>query len=179
MTSPAPIARRSLGDIVVLPPDKHHTIRATVNLPYPAGSMAGFVILGEMNCLLSVPSEMSAPIEIYDRTDHLPASAQTSRIVVEGAMNYWAPHLPALQRAMGEVLYRVILVRGQIQPIVIVYRGPEVIVFQRSAVIDPSTVSIIEMRRESTDHILVTRHSAVVTTPVRVPSPAKAPSHAR
>ena len=169
-SSDAPLSNLSLGDVTVLPDGRAMTIRAQVTLPFPAGSMAGFIIAGEMDVLLSIPASMHQPGLIYVPVDYLPESAENSRVVCEGATNYWAPHLPALQGAMGEVLYRAVLVRGSVDPIVIVYRGPEVIVFIRAAIVNLDELSVLSMARNVANQVEVPRHVALVSTPSTVPS---------
>lgn len=165
-----PLADVALGDVVVLPDGRAMTVRSRVSLPFPAGSMAGFLVTGEFDALLSLPASTHEPLLVYVPIDHLPESAENARVVCEGAMNYWAPHLPALQGAMGELLYRVILVRGSIDPIVIVYRGRELIVFIRASVAMTDEIAVLAMRRDTSNQIAVDRHSAVVAPPNLVPS---------
>jgi hypothetical protein len=163
-----PLADVALGDIIQLPDRRSLTARARVTLPTPSGTMAGFVIVGEMEALLSVPAFSANPILIYDPVPELPRGATTGRVACEGATNYWAPHLPALQGAMGEILYRVVELRGSINPIVIIYRGAEVIVFIMSSSADAQDINVLTMRRFDTSDIEVTRHAGIVTTPERV-----------
>jgi len=170
-----PLIDLALGDVVRLPDGRAMTLRSQVTLPLPAGSMAAFLILGEMDALLSLPSVSNQPVLVYVPIDYLPETAANSRTVYEGATNYWAPHLPALQGAMGEILYRVLLVRGSVDPIVIVYRGPEVIVFIRAALTNYQELGILKMRREDTSHVEVSRHASVVTSPALAPTPSPTP----
>lgn len=168
----APLAHVELGDIVVLPDGRAMTVRARVTLPSPEGSMAGFLICGEMEILLSTPSFTSGPVNVYVPIDYLPESAAKARTVCEGAASYWAPHLPAMSGAMGEILYRVVEVRGSIDPIVIVYRGPEVIVFIRATYARSCDLQVLAMSRHTGPETDVTRHAGVVdpvVIPVQVP----------
>lgn len=180
MSDFATLTNLALGDVLVLPDGRAMTVRSQVTLPFPAGSMAGFVIVGEMEALLSIPST-AAPALVYVPIDYLPTNAESARVVCEGATNYWAPHLPALQGAMGEVLYRVALLRGSVDPIVIVYRGPEVIVFIRASIAPMSEIEVLRMQRGDTTNIAVTRHAAIVTSPSTIPSevPAEEPAYTR
>lgn len=177
MNSPNPLADVALGDILTLPDGRCLTARARVTLPVPSGSMAGFVILGEMEALVSVPVYTGHSILVYDPISSIPVAANTARVVAEGAANYWAPHLPAVQAAMGEVLYRVVEVRGSIHPLVFVYRGQELIVFVMSQAIDPLQVDRLAMPQGDTSDVLVSRHAALVTSPhpVSVPDFVEAP----
>lgn len=169
-----PLATVALGDIVSLPDGRDYTARGRVSLPQPVGSMAGFIIGGELDVLLSLPPSVRTPISVYVPTSELPeyARGQRSRCVYEGAIRYWAPHLPAVSGAMGELLYRVLEVRGQIDPIVLIYRGSELIVFVRSTDVYPFDIRVVAMDRGVDNEVDVTRYAAVVMPqpdPVVVP----------
>lgn len=168
-----PLSETQLGDIVVLPDGRSLTARAKAVLPSLVGSMAGFVICGEMEVLLSIPPTVSAPINVYVPVEHLPASLTNSRTVFEGAVSYWAPHLPSATGAMAEILYRVVEVRGSVDPIVIVYRGAEVIVFIRTTFAYSSDIKVLYMPRSESNDYDVDRHAAIVDVPVSVPAPEK------
>jgi hypothetical protein len=171
---PPPLADVALGDVIVVPDGRSLTVRAKVPLPIPVGSMAGFVICGDMEMLLSTPSFNDAPVTVYQPLGHLPPAARNGRSVCEGAAAYWAPHLPAIGGAMGEILWRVVEVRGSVDPIVIVYRGNEVTVFVRTGEVWGSQLEVLYMRRDIDNDLTVARHSSVVI-PARLPIPSEVP----
>lgn len=158
-----PLAHLALGDVVVLPDGRGMTVRARVDLPAPVGSMNGFVIAGELEVLLSAPTRNESPVLVYVPIDYLPEAAERARTAYEGVMNYWAPHLPALSGAMGELLYRVVSIRGSVDPIVIVYRGPEVIVFIRAAYANGDDLRVLYMRRDVDNDVDLERHIGLVS----------------
>lgn len=160
-----PLADVGLGDVVVLPDGRAMTARTKVGLPSPVGSMAGFVICGEMEVLLSTPVSIEGPINIYVPIDYFPFEESQARTAAQGAANYWAPHVPALRGAMGEILWRVVEIRGSIDPIVIVYRGDEVIVFIRVSFTAASGLQVLYMRRDESNDVDVVRHAALVEAP--------------
>lgn len=160
-----PLSNIELGDVVVLPDGRAVTARAKVSLPTPVGSMSGFIIGGELEVLLSLPTMHESPVLVYVPINYLPEAAAKARTVYEGAMRYWAPHLPALSGAMGELLYRVVAIRGSVDPIVIVYRGPEVIVFIRASYAHLSDLRIMYMRRDADNEMSMERHAAIVVNP--------------
>jgi hypothetical protein len=161
-----PFSDVKLGDILVRG-GGDVTVRGRVSLPLPVGTMAGFLITGEFDCLLSLPSRPEDPLLSYDPIDYIPEDVENGRIEYAGAFNYWAPHLPAIQSAMGELTYRVVSVRGSVDPAVVVYRGNEVIVFTKSSKASLDTLSILRMERGVDDQAPVVRHSAtVIPTPV-------------
>lgn len=166
-TSPAaslPLADVQLGDVVVLPDGRAMTARARVSLPVPCGSMAGFVIVGEMDALLSTPPTANGPVAVYVPIGYVP-SGQV-RPVHEGVARYWAPHLPALGGAMGEIAYRVMEVRGSVDPIVCTWRSGELIVFIRASYARGSDLQLMRMARGVDNEVALARHSALVTQPV-------------
>lgn len=163
-----PLRDTELGDIVVLPDGRGLTARSKVVLPSVVGSMAGFVLCGELEVLLSIPTSATAPINVYVPVDYVPELA-SSRTVHEGAASYWAPHLPSITGAMAEILYRVVEIRGSVDPVVIVYRGVEVIVFIRTTFAHPSDIKVLYMPRTDANDYDVTRHAATVDAPVAVP----------
>lgn len=172
-----PLSDVELGDIVVLPDGRALTARSKVELPAPTGSMAGFVICGEMEVLLSIPVSNSSPVNVYVPVDHLPGSLANSRTVCEGAASYWAPHLPSITGAMAEILYRVVEVRGSVDPIVIVYRGAEVIVFIRTTFAYGSDLKVLFMPRTDANDYDVARHAGILDAPVPVPEPQRERRH--
>jgi hypothetical protein len=156
-----------LGDIVTLPDGRQLTVRALERtLRTPVGSMHGFVLGGEVGpqaTLLSIPAGPDAPVVLYTPLEHIPASARDARPVVEGVVSYWAPHLPNLSGAMGELGFKVCAIRGQIDPMVLMWRGHERVVFVRSAVASLSQLGFLCMSRDpSATEIDQARHAARV-----------------
>jgi hypothetical protein len=175
MIDDASISSLSLGDIVTLADGRSLSVRAHVTLTVPVGVMAGFLLLGEMELVLSVPTLSGAPFAVYLPVERFPAPTEHSRSAAEGATRYWAPHLPALGQAMGEIYYRVVEVRGTTDPVVIVYRGPEAVVFVRSGFTWGGDLDVMAMPRDpSNEDTAVTRHAADVSVvPAYVPAPAE------
>lgn len=174
------LSNTHLGDIICLPDGSEFTVRAVAALAAPVGSMSGFVIGGELDVLVSAPSRSAAPLHVYMRIDSLPAAARTAHVAAEGAMAYWAPHLPNVAGAMGELLYRVLELRGGLDPIVIVFRNREPVVFVRARVARPGEIRVLHMARPSGRDEHVARHAAIVTpsgVPVPAPAPQPVPQH--
>jgi hypothetical protein len=160
-----------LGDIVVLPDGRGLTTRAKVELPGSVGSMAGFVIAGEMEVLLSNPPSSASPVNVYVPINYFPFDQATCREAYRGVTRYWAPHLPALGGAMSEIRYRVVEVPGSVDPVVLVYRGQELIVFIRSSMAWSKDVNILHMDRPQNNEAHITRYSSTVDQPAPVPMP--------
>jgi hypothetical protein len=169
------IAATALGDILTLPSGQSLTVRSRVSLSLPVGAMAGFLLLGEMEMILSNPSISGAPLPIYLPVTHIPPSSAHARSAAEGATRYWSPHLPALGQAMGEIFYRVLEVRGSTDPVVVIYRGPESVPFVRSGFVWPGDLTLLAMPRDAAnEHVTVERHTAEVrVVPAYAPAPAE------
>jgi hypothetical protein len=164
----------ALGDVITLPDGDSLIASARVELKVPLGSMSGFIVAGELEVLLSLPATDGQSLLIYSRHPRIPEN--THRVLAEGLMNYWAPHLPPLQGAMGEIRYRLVAVRGSIHPVVIIYRGSEVAVFIHSGHVGAGDLEVLTMHRGDTADIDIVRTKArvVARVPVSVPEPAYA-----
>lgn len=167
-----------LGDIVSLPDGREFSVRASALLTRPVGPMGGFVIGGELEVLLAAAAVSAPPLQVYVRVAALPDIARTARAAAEGAMAYWAPHLPNVAGAMGELLYRVLDLRGSVDPMVIVFRNQEPVVFVRSHTLRFGEIRVLHMPSPSGRDQHAARHAAVVapsTQPVYQPSPQPSP----
>ena len=176
LTQLSPLGSAHLGDVLRTPDGRSLTIRAVAAFPNPVLTMGGFVLLGECELLVAAPSRSSIPHTMYLPVSELPAVARRARVVVEGVLSYWAPHLPSMSGAMGELPFRVLDVPGSSDPWVVVYRGPEMIVFVPSGQLAADQLHVLRMpRRADVDGFEVVRHVAIVTpVPTHMPSPVPA-----
>jgi hypothetical protein len=165
-----PFSDIELGDIVALPDSRSVTSRGKVMLPQPVGSMAGFVVCGELEMLLSVPTSAFASVAVYTPVAELPVDASRCRVAAEGSFRYFAPHLPGLTGAMGELLYRVLEVRGMVDPVVCIWRGNEVIIFVKATVAHPGDFHVLFAPRSEDNDVEVTRYAATVDVPASAPA---------
>lgn len=126
-----------LGDVITLGAGPSMAVRAVERrLAAAVGTMTGFVLAGEVgpqSALLSVPANPHEPVGVYTPLDHIPAHARSAVPVCEGVVSYWAPHLPNLSGAQGELGYKVAKVRGSVDPMVLLWRGAERVVFLRTS----------------------------------------------
>lgn len=172
------LSKVNLGDVVTVADGRSLTVRARAQLPAPVGTMSGFVLCGECEALLSVPPSPRSPIGLYAPLNYVPAALASARPVYAGAVSYWAPHLPADAGAMGELKFRVAEPPGQVDPLVIVWRGNESVVFCHYGEADPSTLEVLSMSRPAADVEVAKRRSSIVTAPHTAPAPAPTPLHA-
>lgn len=144
-----------LGDIVSLHSGVALSVRASERqLAQPVGTMSGFVLLGEVgpeSVLLSIPEGKQDTVNIYTPLDHVPAHAQVARVECQGVISYWAPHLPNLSGALGELGYKVASLRGTVDPMVLIWRGKERVVFVRTSAIAYDLLKITELPRNSAE----------------------------
>lgn len=164
-----PLAHVALGDIVALPDGRRMTVRCRADLGVPLGSMGGFVIAGELEALLSIPACEGVPVGLYRPLQRWDEYANRAKVVAEGVARYWAPHLPALRGAMGELGYQILDVRGQIHPIVAVRRGEEVILFVRISDVATEHLWLLYMERSPNNDVDVARHAGYLT-PLAAPA---------
>lgn len=159
-----------LGDIVTLPDGRQLTIRAVERrLAVTAGNMTGFLLAGEIGpqaTLLSIPANPDSAVLLYTPIDYIPAHARDARLVCQGVISYWAPHLPGTSGAQGELGYKVCAVRGQIDPMVLIWRGAERIVFVKTAVATPADLRFLALpRNPNATEKDATRYAARVVDP--------------
>lgn len=172
MTPPGdvPVHEVQLGDIVVLPDGRALTVRCRVSLGAPVGNMAGFLVAGELDVLLATPAHEGLEFGVYVPIAYMPEDPKRLRLAYDGVSRYWAPHLPAAGQAMAEVLYQVYEVRGSIDPIVVIHRGPEQVVFIKASYARPEHVRFTAMPRVTDNEHDVERVSSVVV-PAGLPIP--------
>lgn len=161
-----------LGDILCLPDGRTNSVRAVMaRLPNIVGSMSGFVLAGEIGpdaVLLSLPASPGSPIVLYSPLDRVPAHAADAIEVVSGIVTYWSPHVPGVSGAMGQLGYKVCVVRGQTEPMVLLWRGNELVVFVHSAVCSADAINITFLARDTArTEKAVTRVGVDVTSPDR------------
>lgn len=156
-----------LGDIVTLGVGHALTVRGVEqNLAVIVGNMAGFVLLGEIGpqaALLSIPPDNHSPISVYTPLEEIPPHARSAVPLCSGVISYWAPHLPGFSGAQGELGYKVAKVHGSLDPMVLIWRREERVVFLRSASFEPSTLRITRLpRNESLTEIDQVRYATRV-----------------
>lgn len=156
-----------LGDVVTLGAGQSYSVRAVERqLAEPVGTMAGFVLAGELgpqSALLSIPADAGAHVGVYTPLDHLPAHARSAVPVCQGVVSYWAPHLPNLSGAQGELGYKVARLRGSVDPMVLLWRGDERVVFLRSATFPLASLRFTSLPRDaSATEVDQVRYAATV-----------------
>lgn len=160
-----------LGDIVTLPDGVSRSIRMAAPLPPNELLVSHLVLLGELEMVLA---PVPVGVHILLPVEHMPPQVSSAKHLCEGAAAYWSPHLPALSGAMGEVLYRLFMLRSSFVPVTALTRSDDTVFFVRSGQVKLSDVHVLRMPRTSTSGMAVSRYAAIVdpiVTPVTDPAP--------
>lgn len=121
------------------------------SIPQPVGTLHGFLLAGEIGpkaALLSLPAHPDQQVGIYVPLPKVPPHAQGATVVCYGVISYWAPHAVGKSGAMGELAFKVARVNGQIEPMVLLWRGSELVVFVYSTGVAAGSVQMQAMRRD-------------------------------
>lgn len=167
-----PLVHARLGDIVTLPDGRQMTVRSRCTLPRTVGSISGFLVLGEFELILATPASKGDDLGLY-----LPSVEPTfnysdsPRQHAEGAARYYSPHLPPTESTMGEILYRVVEVRGTIHPHLVLFRSNEPIFFVQTASLPPATVALTQMHYAAPEGPANLRQAWTPTTPAMLTQP--------
>jgi hypothetical protein len=165
----APLEDLALGDVVSIAGTHSYSVRALATWPSPILDLVGFALLGELDLLLGIPAS-GRPVDLYLPTTRFREHPSAMNSASEGVVRYWAPHLPSHGGAMAELLYRLLLVDGQIEPLFVLYRGDEAVVFERNRGIPHEHIQSSRLQRGA-DEGPLTKYQASFT-----PMPAYAPA---
>lgn len=173
-----------LGDIVRLPDGRSLAVRACERkLPHIVSDLRGWVLVGELGpqaSILSIPATPSDQVRLFMALEDVPARLGQTRKQVEGKVSYWAPHLPGVSGAMGQLAYAIHSIRGTDEVMILVWRGEELIVFVESGDCDPETLLFTFLPRDvNRTERDVARYGARVLNPGHAGSPAHQQKPAR
>jgi len=161
-----------LGDILTLPDSRSFSVRMLAPLPENALRIESLIVLGDLELLLA--PDRSGCVHVLLPTESLPPGASTAKRLCDGASTFWAPHLPAVGGAMGEILFRVLLLRNVFAPLVVLDRSGEHVFFLRIGEVDARSLAAMRMPVSTLSETPVARFAAVVDqVPVKVLDPAE------
>lgn len=159
----------ALGDLITLPDGRVLPIRALEQqFAHDVGPLRGFALLGEIGpecMMLAIPTAVGTPLPVYSPLKDVPAGTPALREIISGVVSYWPPHLPGYKAAMGELGYKVFAVRGTVDPLIMMWRGRELVVFVKSGTVDPSSILVEHLSRKSGVDPQIRRYAATVTNP--------------
>lgn len=167
------LASARLGDLLTLPDGRSYSVRMLANLPENALELDGLCLLGDLEVLLAPKG--SGMVEMLSPFQAPPPGAQSARPLLDGAASFWAPHLPAIGGAMGEVTFRLLQLRASFAPMVVIDRGGDLVFFLRIGEIPTRDLSMLRLPVSDHDQVPVTRFAAVVE-PLPIPAPVPSPS---
>lgn len=163
----------SLGDIITFPDGRSFSVRMFTHLPENDLRIASLCLLGDLEMLLA-PSTTGLVADVLLPVETLPPGAATARALCDGAASFWAPHLPAIGGAMGEVLFRLMLLRSAFAPLVVIDRGGDHVFFMKVGEVGLLELRSLRMPKSTLDAVEVSRFAAVVD-----PAPALMPEKTR
>jgi len=175
----------ALGDMVTTPEGRSSSVRLLaafpegVTRPWRNG---GFVILGDFDAIL-VTGRSTSAIAAYVPIESIPAQVAGRDLLAEGTAGFLAPHLPTDCSALEPVSWRAYRMAGQLEPLLVIYRGPQILAFLPATSYDCAEVSVICLPRSGSTVKPVNRHAVLVdlpTAPVEsIPSIRTRPSSRR
>ena len=157
----------SLGDMVTTPDGRTGSVRLLamfpegVSRPWRTG---GFVILGDFDAVM-VTSRNTRAIAAYVPIESVPTHIAGSDLLAEGTAGFLAPHLPTEASALEPISWRAYRMVGQIEPLLVIYRGPQILVFLPATSFDISDVSVVHLPRSGSNVKSLSRHAVLVDLP--------------
>jgi hypothetical protein len=166
----------ALGDVLVMPDSSRGTVRCVVrSLAARVDAFTGFLLVGEIgpDCrLLTFSPDPAVNVGVYAPQSQVPEFARNASELVSGVATYWAPHVRGISGAMSEVGYKVARVRGQLDPMVLLWRGGEMVVFVKSFDAPGDAFLLKQLPKNSrVTEVSVDRVTSVVTSPAPHLSP--------
>jgi hypothetical protein len=169
----------ALGDLVMTPDERTLTVRLLAlfpegfSRPWRGG---GFTILGDFDTVL-VTGTSTASIGMYVPVESVPPHVAGQDMIAEGLAGFLAPHLPSDSTALEPLSWRCYRVAGQLEPLIVIYRGPQVLAFMYATSFDRDDVTVIALPRTGSRVNPVSRYATVVDLPApMVEPPARTPS---
>jgi hypothetical protein len=156
-----------LGDILTFSDGRSFSLRMLAELPDNPLDVSPLMALGDLEMLL-LPTRDQDIVHMLLPVETLPPAAASAKQLCDGAAAFWAPHLPAVGGAMGEVLFRVLLLRSVFAPLVVLDRGGDNIFFLKVGEAPMSSIALTALPASALSATPVSRFSAVVD-PNRVP----------
>jgi hypothetical protein len=164
----------ALGDLVVTPDERTLAVRLLALFPaeFPRPWRGGgFAILGDFDAVL-VTGTSTASIGMYVPVESIPPHVAGHDMIAEGTAGFIAPHLPADSTALEPISWRSYRVAGQLEPLLVIYRGPQILAFMYATAFDRNDVSVIALPRTGSNVDPASRYATVVDLPAAPIEPA-------
>lgn len=164
--------RLELGDLVTITMGDQQTLRSYVEFDEPVNGVRSFYLLGNFKVMLVDNDSNDNELDVYLPVGSI-TNATGARVLLEGKTAFWSAHLPAVTEAMGIIYYRVLEVSSALEPYIVLYRGPEILIFIKTHGIPKNYIKTQTLpRRTEPDNISITRH-AVTVEPLKTSAPVK------
>lgn len=146
-------AALELGDIIAgVGSPAGHSVRALGRVDDPLSSISEFAVLGELDMVLTTgPANVEGFVNAYRPVPGFPADPAACRQEAVGAVRFWPAHAPCVPDMMGELLWRIVSVRGRTQPLLLLYRSGEMVPFVFERTVPASELLVRQMQRLADD----------------------------
>lgn len=157
----------ALGDMLITPEGRTNSVRMLAVFPETGSRVrrtGGFVILGDFDSVL-VSTGSSKSLTAYIPIETVPPQVAGSDLLAEGMAGFLAPHLPADASALEPVSWRAYRLAGKLEPLIVVYRGPQILVFLPATCYNISDIDVLKLPRTGSRLDPVNRHAVLVDLP--------------
>jgi hypothetical protein len=134
-----------LGDMVQLPAEGPLAVRGLSAYDDQSGRSSVFAILGDVDRVLL--GRDRDQVTAYVPIDQLPPRLVNGQVVAEGRCGYLAAHVPGNGDGLDVMAWRVLRLAGHLDPVVLLYRGPQLLVFLPVGRVDPATLRVVRLSR--------------------------------
>ena len=157
----------AIGDMVTTPEGRTASVRLLamfpdgISRPWQTG---GFVILGNFDAVM-VTSRYTTAITAYIPIESVPTHIASSALLAEGTAGFLAPHLPSDASALEPISWRAYRMVGRFEPLLVVYRGPQILVFLPATNFDTNDITVVHLPKSGSNVKPATRHTVLVDLP--------------
>lgn len=170
----AQLRQLNLGDIVTFPDGRDFSLRMIADIPDNPLRISRLLALGDLELVLAA-GDAASEVQVLLPVETLPPGASSAKVLCDGAAAFWAPHLPAIGGAMGEITFRLLMLRSAFAPLAVLNRSGDHIFYLRMGTLELSRIKVTHLPVSALSSAPVARFAAVVDPiPVTVPTTAPA-----
>jgi hypothetical protein len=151
-----------LGDMVHLPGEGPLAVRMLAAYDEDQKQQRLFCVLGDGERILFGAGR--GDVIAYVPIDQLPPRLASGKVIAEGRAGYLAAHVPNSSDALDVMPWRVLRLSGHLHPILMLYRGPQLLVFLPVGAVDIAELKTVHLPRSS-NGASARRVSALVDLP--------------
>lgn len=150
-----------LGDMVHLPGEGPQAVRLLATFGEDNREQF-FCVLGDVERVLL--GKERGEVVAYVPVDQLPARLAAAKVIAEGRAGYLAANAPHSNDALDAMPWRVVQLAGHLHPLVLLYRGPQLLVFLPAGALADGGLRVIRLPRKG-DAVQANRVTALVDLP--------------